>query len=694
MSAKPLARLFEVADILIATGVIGIIFMLIIPLPPGLLDALLVVNIAASLLAILTALQIQKPLELAVFPTLLLLATLFRLALDVSATRMILLHGHQLDPATRLPIGAGHLIPAFGEVVVGGNLLVGCVMFIILIVIQLLVLTNGAERIAQVGARFCLDAMPGRQMAIDSELAAGALTSDQAREKRAELEAETGFYGSMDGAGKFVKGDAVASIVIMVVNIVGGVLMGVLYHGLGVGDALRTYAILSIGNGLMTTVPAFLMSTSMGLIVTRAAGHSNLGQQIMSEFTAQPRALKMTGQALLFLSVLALLGLPFPPLPFAVLGGFMLYVAGELGRTAVVEETAVAEVKAEVKKTAERQPVNAISLLGVDALSLEVGRGLLSLVDPEQGARLLERVTSIRRHVVGELGIIVPGVRFRDNLQLKPNHYVIRVKDIEVARGDVQVNQFMAIGPEDKLKLLRGTRTSDPTYSMPAVWISPEQRGDAERLGCMIFDPVSVIATQLTEVIRAHAAELLGRQECQALLDAVKKTHPVVVKDVVEAMSLAELQKVLQNLVRERVSIKDLVTVLETLSEQVSVTKDPELLTEFARVALARTICREYANNDEVLQVITVDPSLEQLLVGKLPPPDTLQEILHLLADQIRILQERGQQPIVLTSPAVRPIVRRLTERSFPNLVVLSWNEIAPRYTVQAVGTALAAVPA
>jgi len=690
-TGKPLARLLEMADILMAAAVIGIIFMLIIPLPPTMLDALLVVNIAASLLAILTALQIQKPLEFAVFPTLLLLATLFRLALDVSATRMILLHGHQLDPVTRLPIGAGHLIPAFGQVVVGGNLLVGCVMFTILIVIQLLVLTNGSERIAQVGARFCLDAMPGRQMAIDSELAAGALTADQAREKRRELEAETDFYGSMDGAGRFVKGDAIASIVIIVVNVVGGVLMGVLYHGLGAGDALRTYAILSIGNGLMTTVPAFLMSTSMGLIVTRAAGHSNLGHQIASEFTSQPRALKMTGQSLLFLSVLALLGLPFPPLPFAVLGGFMLYMARELGHTAEVEEVAVAEVKAEVKKTAERQPANAISLLGVDPLSLEVGRGLLSLVDPEQGARLLERVTSIRRHIVGELGIIVPGVRFRDNLQLKPSQYVIRVKDIEVARGEVQVNQFMAIGPEEKLKPLRGTRTTDPTYGMPAVWISPEQRGDAERQGCMIFDPVSVVATQLTEVIRAHAAELLGRQEVQSLLDAIKKTHPAVIKDVLDTMSLAEVQKILQNVVRERVSIKDLVTVLETISDQFSVTREPEMLTEFARVALARTICRDYANNDQILHVITVDPGLEQLVAGKLPPPDTLQEILHILSDQVRALQERGQQPILLTSPAVRSTLRRLTERSFPNLVVLSWNEIAAPFTVQAVGTALAA---
>lgn len=693
----PLMKLLKMSDVMVAFLVLGIIMMLIIPLPPWFLDILLVLNIAGSIITILISITISEPLQFAVFPTLLLVATLFRLALDVSATRMILLHGYIKDPVTKAPIGAGHLIPAFGDVVVGGNLVVGFIMFIILILIQIMVITNGAERIAQVAARFTLDAMPGKQMAIDADLHSGLLDADQAKLKRRNIEREADFYGSMDGAGKFVKGDAMAAIVIMVVNVVGGILIGIIYHKMSAMDALNTFAILSIGNGLITTLPAFLMSTAMGMVVSRAASDSNLGSDMAKQITAQPEALKMAAGALMGLGGLGVAGLfAFPPMPFFILGGVLFYAQHVLTtKTEVVQE--VAEVQAQEQKKAEaKKPESVVQLMQVDPISLEVGRGLLGLVDPNQGAKLLERVTSIRRHIALEMGIVVPGVRFRDNLQLKPNAYVIKIKDIEVAQGEVQVNQFLAIGPEEKLKNLRGTKTVDPTYGMPGVWISPEQRGDAERLGCMIFDPVSVVATQLTEVVRAHANDLLGRQEVQALIDTIKKTHPAVVKEVIpDALSLGEVQKVLQNLVKERVSIRDLVSILETMADNVHMTKDPEMLTEFVRVSLSRTICKEYMNNEGTINVITLDPQIEQTIQQSIHrsetgsflnlDPNVGQEILQAIAAQVQTLQERGLQPVLLTSPPVRPALRKLVERSFPNLVLLSWNEIAPKVNVNSV---------
>ena len=693
----PLMKLLKMSDVMVAFLVLGIIMMLIIPLPPWFLDILLVLNIAGSIITILISITISEPLQFAVFPTLLLVATLFRLALDVSATRMILLHGYIKDPVTKAPIGAGHLIPAFGDVVVGGNLVVGFIMFIILILIQIMVITNGAERIAQVAARFTLDAMPGKQMAIDADLHSGLLDADAAKLKRRNIEREADFYGSMDGAGKFVKGDAMAAIVIMVVNVVGGILIGIIYHKMTAMDALNTFAILSIGNGLITTLPAFLMSTAMGMVVSRAASDSNLGSDMAKQITAQPEALKMAAGAMIALGGLGVAGLfAFPPMPFFLLGGALFYAQHVLTtKTEVVQE--VAEVQAaEAKKADAKKPESVVQLMQVDPISLEVGRGLLGLVDPNQGAKLLERVTSIRRHIALEMGIVVPGVRFRDNLQLKPNAYVIKIKDIEVAQGEVQVNQFLAIGPEEKLKNLRGTKTVDPTYGMPGVWISPEQRGDAERLGCMIFDPVSVVATQLTEVVRAHANDLLGRQEVQALIDTIKKTHPAVVKEVIpDALSLGEVQKVLQNLVKERVSIRDLVSILETMADNVHMTKDPEMLTEFVRVSLSRTICKEYMNNEGTINVITLDPQIEQTIQQSIHrsetgsflnlDPNVGQEILQAIAAQVQTLQERGLQPVLLTSPPVRPALRKLVERSFPNLVLLSWNEIAPKVNVNSV---------
>ncbi|NDD26857.1 MAG: flagellar biosynthesis protein FlhA [Proteobacteria bacterium] len=698
---------FKAADIGVAVVVIGIILMLIVPLPPTFLDILLTMNIATSVITILISIYITNPLEFAVFPTMLLVATLFRLALDVSATRMILAgdpHSPDswsvpTDGTKPMPLWAGHVIPAFAQIVVAGNIVIGLIMFLILIIIQFMVITSGAERIAQVAARFTLDAMPGKQMAIDADLHSGLLDAEGAKKRRKEIEREADFYGAMDGAGKFVKGDAMAAIVIMIVNLLGGVLVGLLYHGLSASDAFKNYAILSIGNGLVTTLPAFLMSTSMGMVVTRAASEANLGEDVVKQVAAQPTALKVAAGFMGLLGTFDIFGLFGHQLwwVFYTLGGVFWVVAGKLDQKSV--EVAVQETKKEEQQKQEqtKNPVSVVQIMQIDPISLEVGRGLLSLVDPNQGAKLLERVTSIRRHIALEMGIVVPGVRFRDNLQLKPNAYSIKIKDVEVATGEVMVNQFLAIGPEDKLKGLRGTKTLDPTYGMPGVWISPEQRGEAERLGCMIFDPVSVVATQLTEVVRTHAADLLGRQEVNALIETVKKTHPAVVKELIpDQVSVGEVQKILQNLVRERVSIRDLVTILETIADNVHMTKDSEVLTECVRVQLSRSICKEYMNNEGVINVITLDPQIEQMVGQSIQrtdmgsilalDPSIGQAILQALGQEVQKLQDRGLQPIVLCAPQIRPSIKKLTDRSFPNLVVLSWNEIAPRVNVNPVG--------
>ena len=685
------------SDIMMAIAVVGIILMLIIPMPPELLDVLLVFNIALAIIILIISIYIAEPLEFSVFPTMLLVCTLFRLALDISSTRMILLYGNKKSPMGE-PIGAGHLIPAFAQVVVGGNLIIGFLMFILLIIVQLMVITSGAERIAQVAARFTLDAMPGKQMAIDADLHSGLIDAEQAKKKRRAVEKQSDFYGSMDGAGKFVKGDAMASVVIMVVNILGGLLVGVLMHHMKPIDAINTYAILTIGSGLTTTVPAFLLSTSMGMVVSRAASDSNLGSDLVGQLMAQPKALMIAAGFCFMLALLGMAGIfPMPVMPFLVLGVVLGGIGFMVGKQAKTEDIAVVSKGQEKKKEAAKKPENVVQLMQVDPISLEVGRGLLSLVDPNQGAKLLERVTSIRRHIALELGIVVPGVRFRDNLQLKPNGYVIKIKEMEVASGDVVVNQFLAIGPEEKLKNLRGTKTVDPTYGMPGVWISPEQRGDAERLGCMIFDPVSVIATQMTEIIRTYGGDLIGRQEVQALIDTVKKTHPAVVKELVpDQMSYGEIEKVLQNLVKERVSIRDLVTVLETLADNVTMSKDPEVLTECVRQALSRVICKEYVNNEGIINVITLDPQIEQIISQSIQrtemgsflalDPNMGQNVLASVGREVAKLQEKGLQPIVLCAPQIRPALKKLTDRSFPNLVVLSWNEIAPKVNVNSVG--------
>jgi flagellar biosynthesis protein FlhA len=693
---NPFAKFFKMSEMGMAIGIIFIVVMLIIPMPSWLLDLFITFNIAIGVIILLISIYITNPLEFAVFPTMLLVTTLFRLAINVSTTRMILLNGHVKHIVTGEPIGAGDVIPAFGKVVIGGEIVVGLVVFIILIVIQLMVITAGAERIAQVAARFTLDAMPGKQMAIDADLHSGLIDADSAKLRRRQIEKEADFYGAMDGAGKFVKGDSIAAIIILLVNILAGIVIGVVMRKMDVGDALQTYTLLSVGDGLCSTLPAFLISTAMGMVVSRAASEADLGRDVVTQITAQPGALKLAAGFMLAMGLVAPI-VKLPWYPFILMTALFFGVAHVIQKSKTQIDVHQETVKEEGKKEQKKKPESVVQLMQVDIISLEVGRGLLSLVDPNQGAKLLERVTSIRRHIAMELGIVVPGVRFKDNLQLRPNAYVIKIKEIEMATGEVMINQFLAIGPEDKLRSLRGTKTVDPTYGLPGVWLSPEQRGDAERLGCMIFDPVSVIATQLTEVIRTNAADLLGRQEVQALVDTVKKTHPAVVKELVpDTMQLGDIQKILQNLVRERVSIRDLVTILETIADNIHVTKDVEILTECVRVALSRVICRDYMNNEGIINVITLEPQVEQIIGGSIQrsevgtflalDPNIGQEILTKLSAEIDKLQEQGLQPMCLVAPQIRPAFRKLVERSFPTLVVLSWNEIAPKVNVNSVG--------
>ena len=674
-------------DVALALSVLGILGVMLVPLPPLLLDLLLTSNLALSLMTLLIGMYILRPLDFSLFPSLLLILTLFRLSLNVASTRLILLHGSDGTQA------AGEVIHAFGRFVVGGNYVVGAVVFLILVVIQFVVITKGAGRIAEVAARFTLDAMPGKQLAIDADLNAGLVTDAEARARRREIAREADFYGAMDGASKFVRGDAVASIIITAINIVGGLVIGVAQMRMELFEALTTYTLLTIGDGLVTQIPALIVSTAAGIVVTRAASESELAVAVTQQFAGHHRALLITAATLLILGLIP--GLP--KAPFLL----MAAVTGTVAYSGLKEPKRGAELPAASAPAGATGPEKVEKLLALDPLELEVGYSLIPLVDPGQGGDLLDRVRLVRRQFATDLGFVVPPVRIRDNLQLKPVAYAIKVRGLVVAQGEILVGHFLAMNPGTATEPIAGVATTEPTFGLPAQWISADERERAQVLGYTVVDPSSVITTHLTETIRRHARDLLGRQEVQGLLDVIKPSHPSVVETLVpNLLPLGTVQKVLQNLLAEGVSIRDLALILEALADAAPATKDPVVLTEYVRQGLGRTICRELTAGDGVLKVFTLSPALEQRLGDALAEgdqgrylalePRTAQRVIEAIAKTIGKEPPDGT-PVVLCGPVIRPHLRRLTERYLPHLAMLSYNEIGPEVTLKALAMVEAA---
>ncbi|MDK2902445.1 MAG: flagellar biosynthesis protein FlhA [Clostridiales bacterium] len=626
------------------------------------------------------SLYVKEPLEFSIFPSLLLLTTIFRIALNISSTRLILSDGY-----------AGQVIEAFGNFVIGNDIIVGVIIFLIIFVVQFIVVTRGAERVAEVAARFTLDAMPGKQMAIDADLNSGIISETQARERRTKIQREADFYGAMDGASKFVKGDAIVSIIIAVINIVGGIITGMLVQGMDFAEVLNRYTLLTVGDGLVSQVPALLISVGTGIIVTRAASESNMSRDLISQISSQPIAMLVAGLTLI---VLAFMGLP--KVPMFSIGGVFIYLVYTIQNTTKLKQQQE-ETSAEKTRTDEiRRPENVLPLLQVDPIELEFGYNLIPLADVNQGGDLLDRVVMIRRQLALDLGIVVPMIRIRDNIQLKPNQYVIKIKGVEVADGELMPDRYMAMNPGTVEHEVNGIPAVEPAFGLPAIWITAEQKDEAEMAGYTVVDPPSVMATHLTEVIRRHSYELLGRQEVQGLIDNIKQTHPVLVDELIpKLMTVGEVQKVLQNLLKENVPIRDMVTILETLADYVNLTRDPDMLTEYVRHALSRTITRRFIQGNKA-SAITVDPSLEQLIMDSVKQteqgtmiamePSKLRAMLSSLSNEIRKLSGTGIQPIVITSPVVRIYFKRLTEQLLPDLPVLSYNELEPSVEVQSVG--------
>lgn len=677
-----LGRVKQYADIAAAASILAVVAMLIFPMPEWMLDTGIVLNLSAAILILLVAFYTTEPLQFSVFPPLLLVTTLFRLALNVSAMKLILKDGH-----------AGHMIDAFGKVVIGGDVVVGVIAFLILVVIQFVVITKGAERVAEVAARFTLDAMPGRQMAVDADLNAGMITEEVARERRQNVQREADFYGSMDGASKFVRGDAIAAIVILIINIIGGFVLGMLR---GEGDfvsILNKYTLLTIGEGLVSQIPALLISTATGLMVTRAASETNLGTDIAGQFLHGSRPL-LIGGTLIGLFVFA----PgFPKFQLLCVAAAMIGAAFLLQRTekeAAAAPPPAAEPDAAANPAA---PENVMKELGVDAVELEIGYGLMPLVDTASGGDLLERVTGLRRQLAQELGIVLPPLRIRDNLALKPSEYRLKIKGAPIAGGELMVNHLLLMDPGSVLDPLSGVETKDPAFGLPALWVPKGQRDRAEIAGYTVVDPTAVLVTHLTEVLRSHAAEVLTRQDVQALLDHLKEANAAVVAEVSgDRITVGEIQKVLQHLLRERVSVRDLGTILETISDNAGRTRDTDALGELSRAALARSLCRQWAGEDGALEALTLDPHLEQRLQSSVQEtaagaqlvmePGEARRVLDAIVQSAERMTAMGQMPVLLCASAVRLPLRRLCERTFPSLAVLAYNEIAPRTDVRAVG--------
>lgn len=674
------------SDIQMAIGVIAIMLVMVIPLPSFFLDGLLSFSLIISLIILLTSLYIKNPLEFSTFPSLLLLTTLFRLSLNIASTRLILLHGNEGIGA------AGHVIKSFGQFVIGGNYIVGFIVFIILVIINFVVITRGSGRIAEVAARFTLDAMPGKQMSIDADLNAGIIDEKEARKRRELIAREADFYGAMDGASKFVRGEAIAGLLIILINIVGGLTIGILQYKMSLLMAAQTYTILTIGDALVAQIPALMISTAAGIIVSRAAAEHSMGRELNKQFKVQPHALILSSGILFCLGLIP--GLPHIPfITLSLLFGILGYFALKEQRT-VIQKRIEEEHKVSLPPAQEQVE----SLLMVDRLELEVGYGLIPIVDEEQNGDLLERIRAIRRQFATELGIIIPPLRVKDNLQLKPGGYRILIKGNEVANGEMMIGYVMALSSGDVKKDLEGIPTKEPVFGMPALWIPDKKRDEAIFAGYTVVDIPTIMATHLSEVIRSHADELLSRQDVQNLLDRLAQQYPKPVEELTpNLLSLGAIQKVLQNLLKERVSIRDLLSIVEALADYAPLTKDPDILTEYVRQRLARSIIKQYETPEGVLPVIALDQGIEDILREKIQKgeygmalslePNLVQRIIVSLNQILERCLHLNYQPILLCSPVVRRHLRKLIERFFPNLAVLSHSELIPQIKIQSLGT-------
>ena len=669
-------------DMVLGAFILVPILCLIIPVPLFLLDLLFALNIALSMIILFNALFSKEPLDMSAFPTLLLLTTLFRLSLNVSSTRNILLKAD-----------AGNVVDTFGNFVGGGNLVVGAIVFFVLVIMQLLVINKGSERVSEVTARFTLDAMPGKQMAIDADLNTGAITDEEAKERREKIQQESAFFGSMDGATKYVKGDATAGLVITVLNFVGGIAIGVLMNGMDINAAVQRYSILTIGDGLVSQIPSLMISLSTGILVTKGSKEADVGNILRRQLFSTPKVLNIVGIALIGLGLFT----PLNMLVFCAYGIMFLLTARMIANQ--LEMTETDEAVSEEEESAEeiRRPENVSSLLQVDAIELEFGYGIIPLADVNQGGDLLDRVVMIRRQIALELGCVVPMIRLRDNIQLNPNQYLIKIKGVPVSEGEILFDHYMAMNPGYVEEEISGIPTFEPSYHLPAIWITESQRERAESLGYTVVDPPSIIATHLMEIIRSHLDELLTRQDVHNLIENVKEANETLVSELVpKLLNVGEIQKVLQNLLAEGISIRDLVTIFETLADYAPTTHDTDVLTEYVRQSLKRAISNQYFNNNETTSVVTLDPNVEQVIMDSVKQteqgaylaldPDYTNRLMTSLREETDKLEELGRTPIIITSPIVRMYLKKLTQEQFRNLNVLSYNEIDSDVELQSVG--------
>ncbi len=670
------------ADFGVAIYLLAAVIFFIIPIPSILLDVMLAINISLAMIILFNALFAKEVLDMSFFPTLLLFTTIFRISLNVSSTRLILSTG---EP--------GNVVETFGGFVGGGNLVIGAIVFIVLILIQFIVINKGSERVSEVTARFTLDAMPGKQMAIDADLNTGAITEKEARERRTKIQQESNFFGSMDGATKYVKGDATAGLIITFINLIGGTIMGVMNGGLPAMEALQKYGILTIGDGLVSQVPSLLISLATGILVTKASSEADFGSMLVKQLFGIPKVLYIVGATITFLGIAT----PLNPVLFCALGVAFLAAGRKIQKDVKVEEIEEETNADETAAEEIRRPENVVSLLQVDPIELEFGYGIIPLADVNQGGDLLDRVVMIRRQIALELGTVVPIIRLRDNIQLNPNQYIIKIKGIQVTEGEILFDHYMAMNPGYVEEEITGIPTFEPSFHLPAIWITEGQRERAESLGYTVVDPPSIIATHLTEVIRSHIAELLTRQDVSNLINNIKENNPALVDELTpKLLSIGEIQKVLQNLLQEGISIRDLLTIFENLADHAVTTRDTDVLTEYVRQGLKRAISSKYFPANETTSVVTLDPKVEQEIMGSVKQteqgayltldPEKTRNIMESLKQEVAKLENIGKNPIVITSPIVRMYFKKLTEDYFKDLIVVSYNEVESNVELQSVG--------